>query len=72
MRFTLKLKKIFFMNRRFFLRNGSLAGLTFTTNGIGAIASAKELVITELKDSFELDEITIDELQQKMQKGQPN
>jgi amidase len=58
------------MNRRFFLRNGSLAGLTFTANGIGAIASAKELVITELKDSFELDEITIDELQQKMQKGQ--
>ncbi len=65
------------MDRRKFLRNGSLAGLSVTV-----IASAckepdrqeekkPEVYPTgEFKDEFPLNEVTIDELQQKMTKGE--
>ncbi|MEP7318820.1 MAG: amidase [Panacibacter sp.] len=66
------------MNRRHFLKNGSVAGLA-----IGSIAAAscneaidKEkqeettTVSGEFADDFVLNEITIDQLQQKMQSGE--
>jgi len=60
------------MNRRFFLRSGSLAGFSLTTGGITAIASTStgtEQALKEMKDDFMLDEITIDALQQQMKSG---
>ena len=60
------------MDRRLFLRSGSLAGLTLTTTGLtafGNAASNKDNEAQQLQDSFELEEITIDALQQKMQSG---
>jgi amidase len=60
------------MDRRLFLRSGSLAGITLTTTGITAFAanSAKETnpAAAPLKD-FILEETTIDELQQQMKAG---
>ncbi len=60
------------MDRRLFLRSGSLAGLTLTTNKLAVFGSAATLLKTGTKQpgSFELDEITIDELQQKMKSGE--
>ena len=59
------------MDRRLFLRSGSLAGITLTTTGILALSnSAAGKVIPELPYDFELDEITVDELQKKMKSGQ--
>jgi amidase len=61
------------MERRNFLKSGSLAGLTLT--GISAFASGGRNEATLLLDKyfssndFELNEITIDELQQKMASG---
>ena len=61
------------MNRRFFLRSGSVAGITLTTTGLNAFGSTTTNEdtgsTTSLPDNFDLDEITIDELQQKMQSG---
>ena len=61
------------MNRRFFLRSGSVAGITLTTTGLTAFSSKttnnNTLASPSLPDNFELDEVTIDELQQKMQSG---
>ena len=61
------------MNRRFFLRSGSVAGITLTTTGLTAFSSKttnnNTLLSPSLPDNFELDEVTIDELQQKMQSG---
>ena len=60
------------MNRRHFLRNGSLAGITLTTTGISALAanSTKQTnpASAPVKD-FILEEITIDVLQQQMKAG---
>jgi amidase len=70
------------MDRRKFLRNGSLAGLSVTalastcnttdkTGQKNAEQKKPESVSTgEFKDDFSLNEITIDELQQKMTKGE--
>lgn len=58
------------MNRRNFLRNGSLAGFTIST--LPALAfDGKENTENEIffDDSFELNETTVDALQQKMQSG---
>lgn len=60
------------MNRRLFLRTGSLAGLTLTTTGLTALGNTKSLkdsAINQWQDRIELEEITIDELQQKMKSG---
>ncbi len=63
------------MKRKDFLKNGSLAGLAFTSLAAGArkevskneTAAALRLPVTA--DDFELNEITIDSLQQKMASG---
>ena len=58
------------MQRRKFLKNSSIAGLTvsslFTANGIAKAGNKNEDIPP---DTFELNETTIDELQQKMQSG---
>ncbi len=61
------------MNRRRFLKNGSLAGITLT--GLGMISCNPPVQTTPSNntaggaDSFELNEISIDQLQKKMQEG---
>lgn len=64
------------MNRRNFLWNGSLAGLTITTLSFGSCKENKQSAGDTDKagqiapeDSFPLMETTIDELQQKMKEG---
>lgn len=60
------------MNRRNFLRNGSLAGLSFTAISMVACKNenpAEEITKPATGDDFSLNETTIDELQQKMQSG---
>ncbi len=54
------------MNRRNFLRNTSLAGVTLSA---AALVSFDKKSHDEFNDDFDLNEITIDELQQKMQNG---
>src|SRR5689334_3559658 len=59
------------MNRRHFLRNSSLAGITLSTTALSTItgkASAAEQPAAPA-DDFLLNETTIDLLQQKMQSG---
>jgi amidase len=62
------------MDRRNFLKNSSLAAITVTTAGIVGCNDNKKQDsskgTSESGNSFELDEITIDALQQKMQSGQ--
>ncbi|MDB5277763.1 MAG: amidase, partial [Ferruginibacter sp.] len=58
------------MNRRLFLRSGSLAGLTLTTTGLTALENPLPTGNTAPLDNFELDEATISELQDKMKTGQ--
>lgn len=67
------------MNRRIFLRNGSLAGLALSTFSISSCASdakkdgeAAETTATGSSeaDKFELHEATVADLQQKMANGQ--
>ncbi|WP_375434106.1 amidase [uncultured Hymenobacter sp.] len=66
------------MNRRLFLRNGSLAGFALTTLGTTACtteATTKPLTGTTdeaapTPDSFELNEATVTGLQEKMANGQ--
>ncbi|MCZ4222314.1 amidase [Pedobacter rhodius] len=59
------------MNRRNFIKSGSAAGL-ITTIGLpaSAVVIASDDVITAFKDDFELNEVTISELQKRMQSGQ--
>ena len=65
------------MNRRNFLKKGSSTGLVITTLGFvscqSPVRSENETADKEqaksIADDFELNEITIDELQQKMQGG---
>ncbi len=66
------------MNRRNFLKNGSAAGLAITTIGLACNEPAKENKIEtkapiasdeKFSDDFELNEASIDLLQQKMQAG---
>ena len=60
------------MDRRLFLRSGSLAGITLTTTGITALAANStnqtNPAAAPIKD-FILEEITIDVLQQQMKAG---
>ena len=61
------------MNRRNFLRSGSLAGFVLSRSGIASLpqpgkASRLPYQAQPVKE-FELDEITIGELQEKMQNG---
>ena len=61
------------MNRRFFLRSGSVASLGLATPGLTLFdqqTGSEDVNANQLPGNFELDEITIDELQQKMQTGQ--
>lgn len=65
------------MDRRKFIRNGSLAGLSVAaiTNACNTpekpVQQNHEVVTTgEFKDEFLLNEVTIDELQQKMTRGE--
>jgi amidase len=65
------------MNRRNFLKKGSVAGVAITSLGLASCQSpggeANETIdkskTEKFVDDFELNEITIDELQQKMQSG---
>jgi amidase len=62
------------MNRRNFLKNGSLAGLSLTGLSLVSCNSTEETKTAGQKskaspDSFELSEITVDDLQKKMQDG---
>jgi amidase len=65
LRFTKKL----IMNRRNFIRNGSLAGITFGLAGVND-ASAKTYISEKTADDFVLNEATIAGLQQRMETGQ--
>ena len=64
------------MNRRKFLRNTSLTGITITSIGAASLASASsgskpkqvQGIPKDIGDNFPLNEMTIDELQKKMQK----
>jgi amidase len=62
------------MDRRNFLKNSSLAGLSVTAlSAIGCNSQetkTKESHTTVDSDNFELNEITVDELQKRMQTGQ--
>ncbi|GAB2533460.1 amidase [Rufibacter soli] len=68
------------MNRRNFIRTGSLAGVTISALGLSACATGTTATTPEaqanaaapevFKDDFKLNEATIQELQQKMQKGE--
>ncbi|UOG73581.1 amidase [Hymenobacter tibetensis] len=66
------------MNRRLFLRNGSLAGFALTTLGTSACTSEANTTLptatdgapNSVADSFELSEATISGLQEKMANGQ--
>jgi amidase len=69
---------IFMMNRRLFLKNGSVASLSIgalsvvscqqpSSSSPTALSAAGQ---TAAPDDFELNEITISELQQKMEKGE--
>ncbi|MEP6713289.1 MAG: amidase, partial [Ferruginibacter sp.] len=61
------------MNRRKFLHNSSLTSLVLTTAGISSFTEATKSGGNKqslLNDDFKLSETTIDELQQKMNKGQ--
>jgi amidase len=62
------------MDRRNFLKNSSLAGLSITTlSAIGCNSQetkTKESHTTVDSDNFELNEVTVDELQKRMQTGQ--
>ncbi len=62
------------MQRRSFLKTGSLAGLTFGTL-VSSASAGKPVAVSEanaiaLKGDFELSEVTVAELQQRMQSKQ--
>jgi len=58
------------MNRRNFIRNSSLASLSVTAINAGATEASKTSLLDAEIPPFSLEEITIDVLQEKMQKGQ--
>jgi amidase len=62
------------MNRRNFLKNSSLAGLSITTLSVIGCTNSEEPKTKEnsdaASDNFELNELTIDELQKRMQSRQ--
>src|SRR5690349_4089705 len=62
------------MNRRNFLKNSSLAGLSLTALSVTSCNNSEDKTTKENSkapsDDFELNEITIDELQKQMQNGQ--
>ncbi|MEQ1796899.1 MAG: amidase [Lacibacter sp.] len=63
------------MNRRKFLKSGSVAGLAIGTVSIASCNTNTDkeksaATTTSLPDDFALNELTIDELQQKMQSGE--
>ena len=66
------------MNRRHFLKNSSAAGLSITAIAVASCTStddtskkvADKPASQNVAHDFELSEITIDELQQKMQSGE--
>lgn len=61
------------MQRRNFLKTGSLAGLTLSTlalSSYSASSAQQKSTITDNADDFVLNEATIDTLQQKMQSGE--
>ena len=64
------------MNRRNFLRNSSLAGITFSASGLQAFGknninnNENNQAKNNFADHFSLNEITISELQKKMQSGE--
>jgi amidase len=63
------------MNRRNFLRNGSLAGLSLSILSTSSCNTPKESGDTSSKgsdntDNFSLNELSVDELQQKMSSGE--
>ncbi|WP_262489967.1 amidase family protein, partial [Hymenobacter sp. AT01-02] len=64
------------MNRRIFLRNGSLAGLALSTVSLGACSTTpnnnqpEEAAADGADTSFELHEATATDLQEKMKSGQ--
>ena len=58
------------MNRRNFIRNSSLASLSVTAINAGATEKSKTSLLDAAIPPFSLEEITIDALQEKMQKGQ--
>jgi amidase len=61
------------MDRRNFLKNSSLAGLSLTALSVAGCNNSEKQKTKENKlassDDFELNEITIDELQKRMQSG---
>jgi amidase len=57
------------MDRRKFLRSGSLAGAAISATAITSFGSTSSTDLDKPGDDFDLNEITIDELQQKMQAG---
>ena len=58
------------MNRRNFIKNGSLAGIISTLSLSATAAPTLNNSNTTLTDDFELNETTIETLQSKMQSGQ--
>ncbi len=57
------------MNRRHFLRNGSLAGAALSVSSVSSLAKNNSAKNGETSDDFDLNETTIDALQQAMQNG---
>lgn len=58
------------MNRRNFIKSSSLAGLAVSSAAITACAAKESMPVQAVPDfTFELDEVTIDALQQKMGEG---
>src|SRR4051812_33875387 len=57
------------MNRRNFLKSSSLTGLALTALPAIAVNNSATNPKSNYKDVFQLNEITINELQQKMQSG---
>ena len=59
------------MKRRNFLRHGSLLGLTVAALPVPSISASKKAgpAVTGITDDFVLNEITIDEIQEQMQRG---
>jgi amidase len=57
------------MNRRNFLKNTSKTSLSLTAISMGLFNEPQEINNTKLYADFDLNEITINELQQKMQTG---
>ena len=62
-------EKEYKMNRRNFLKNTSKTSLSITAVSLGLFKEQQEINNAMLYANFDLNEITVDELQQKMQTG---